>query len=78
MSAESVAFSRSWRVGKYTATLSSPAPVAGQTRSALIEWDPRMPERLTASEMRQYKAGRDAAALELARRSGINLVMVDL
>lgn len=78
MSADSVAFSRSWHVGKYTATLTSPAPVAGQTRSALIEWDPRMPSSLTAAEMQQYKAGRDAAALELARRSGIKLVMVDL
>lgn len=61
MSAEAVAFTRSWKVGAYTATLSVPKLPDGGMGCALIEWSPAMPQRLSLSERTQYHAGRDAA-----------------
>lgn len=78
MSAEA-AFTRSWPVGRYTATLTSPkARDPGAVRSACVEWQPSMPLRLTPEEMRVYRAGRDAALSDLAREFGINLAVIDL
>lgn len=66
MSAEA-AFTRSWRVGRYTATLSAPRPKPGQLLAAVIEWEPRQPDRLSTDEQAQYRRGRDDAlrALDL-------------
>jgi hypothetical protein len=72
------AFSRTWPVGRYTATLSSPAPVRGETRAAVVEWSPAMPRRLTADELAQYRAGRDAALAALADELRITVAVVDL
>lgn len=64
------AFVRSWEVGRYTATLSCPRPRPGQVQAAVIEWHPEIPQRLTAAEVEAYRAGRDAAMRDLARRMG--------
>lgn len=71
MNAEA-AFIRTWRVGRWTATLSVPAIVPGLDVHAVVQWSPAMPGRpLTASELAQYRAGREAAFADLARLKGL-------
>lgn len=61
MSAEA-AFTRTWKVGRWTVTLSVPPLVAGSVRHAVAEWEPGLPDRaLTALEQRQYDEGLQAA-----------------
>jgi hypothetical protein len=65
-------FVRSWRVGRWTATLSVPAIVPGLDVHAVVQWSPAMPGRpLTSSELAQYRAGRDAAFADLAHAKGL-------
>lgn len=78
MSAEATAFSRSWPVGRYTATLLVPRHKPGAVASALIEWEPEMPTRLSPAEVEQYRTGRDAALHELAERLGLRIGVVDV
>lgn len=77
MSAEA-AFTRSWAVGAFTASLSAPRPKPGQQLAAVIEWAPSVPARLTPDELAAYRAGRDAALLELATELGASVAVVDL
>jgi hypothetical protein len=77
MSAEA-AFTRTWHVGKYTATLSSPPLAPGRVVSVVIEWSPSKPSNLTASEWDEYHAGRDAALRDMAVEIGVNVAVVDL
>lgn len=77
MSAET-AFVRSWAVGTYTATLSTPRPERGTQRDACIEWAPCVPPNLSASEWRQYREGRNAALAELAQHIGGTVALVEL
>ena len=72
--AEAAAFTRSWRVGRYTATLTVPTPRPGKVASAVIDWEPHVPTALTREEREQYRAGRDAAIRSL----GINAVVIEL
>lgn len=65
MSASGVALARSWRVGRYTATLSVPKAKPGTAAACVVEWSPEVPQRLTPAEWRQYRAGRDRAIAEL-------------
>lgn len=65
MSAESAALVHSWSVGQYTATLTVPKAKPGVPVMAVIEWDPEMPERLSPDEIKQYRAGRNAALAAL-------------
>lgn len=75
MSASAAAIVRTWKVGPWTATLTVPAPRKGELLSAVIEWDPSMPDRaLTSAERTQYRAGRDAAIASL----GLRTLVVDL
>lgn len=76
MSAE-LAFSRTWRVGKYRATLSCPKPRPGVTASAVIEWEPSVPQRLTPAEATEYRSGRDSALAALAQALGITVAVID-
>lgn len=72
------AFSRTWAVGKYRATLSCPRPSPGVTASAVIEWESAIPTRLTPSEVDEYRAGRASALADLARELRVNVAVVDL
>ena len=76
MSAES-AFTRSWRVGAYLATLSCPRPHPGATAFACIEWEPSIPQRMTPAEVTEYRVGRDSALAELAEEMVIALAIVN-
>lgn len=77
MSAEAAAFTRSWPVGRYTATLTAPRPKAGAASSAVVEWQPALPHRLTPEELRQYRAGRDAALTDMAQQFGIAATVME-
>lgn len=70
-------FTRTWRVGGFTATLTAPVPKPGAMASAVIEWEPAIPGRLSADELKQYRAGRDSALADLARDLGITVAVVD-
>jgi hypothetical protein len=77
MTAEA-AFTRTWRVGAWTVTLTSPPPVAGQARGAAIEWHPGPPPRLSGALLKQYRRGRDAALADLARDLGLSIAIVEV
>ncbi len=77
MSAEA-AFVRSWSVGRYVCTLRLPKAKPGQPAHCSIEWSPMVPTRLTKTELAQYRAGRDAALLELARTIGGTVAVVEV
>jgi hypothetical protein len=72
------AFTCSWPVGSYTATLTSPAPAAGQVRSAVIEWSPRPPGRLSPPLLAAYRRGRGKALADMARELGITVGVIEL
>ena len=78
MSAESAALIRSWQVGAYTATLTMPQHKPSTVASAVIEWEPHVPTRLSPAELEQYRAGRAAAFAELAERLGLRIGVVDV
>lgn len=77
MSAE-VAFTRTWRVGRYRATLSCPKLKPGNTAAACVEWEPEIPQRMTAAEAIKYRAGRNAALADLARELGGNVAVLEV
>jgi hypothetical protein len=78
VSAEAAFFTRSWRVGTCTCTLSVPTLKTGRPAHACIEWDPSAPAQLSPAELRQYLAGRDAAVADLAREMGLTVAVIDL
>lgn len=69
MPAESMGV-RSWRVGRYTVTLSLPKIRPGALVGAVVEWDPAVPARLSSQEAAQYKEGLAAAIREMTAASG--------
>ncbi len=71
MPGESAAMTRTWRVGWRTCTLTAPQTRGGQVAVASIEWSPNLPRRLSRRELRQYRAGRDAAFADLCSEFGI-------
>lgn len=73
MSASAPALTRSWQVGRYTASLTVP-PLAAGVVHAVIEWTPHTPNDLTADELQAYRRGRDAAFRDL----GLAALVVDL
>lgn len=77
MNAEA-AFVRTWRVGSYTASLTSPVPRRGQARAAVIEWSPEQPGRLSPDLLGAYRRGRDQALADMAREYGITVGVVEL
>jgi len=78
MAAEAAVLSRSWTVGRYTATLTVPRPKHGAVAAAVIEWDPDVPQRLTDEEMEQYRRGRNAALEAMSKALGIRAAVIDL
>lgn len=78
MSAQAAALARSWRVGRYSVTLTIPKPQPGASACAAIEWAPSQPKRLSATELKQYRMGRNEAIAELSRVLGITVAVVDL
>lgn len=72
---------RSWRVGRYTVTLSMSRPELDTAIQLVCEWAPCLPTNLTRAELRQYQRGRDAAVagmteemLDEAHRQRLSLV----
>lgn len=78
MSAEAAALTRSWPVGSRVCTLTVPKSKPGAVMAACIEWEPGPPPHLSASEWREYRAGRNAAIADLAAKLGINAAVIDL
>lgn len=77
MSAEAAAFTASWPVGRFVATLTMPRVTAGAVLAAVIEWSPAMPSKLTEAEVQEYRTGRDAALREMASRLGLHIGVID-
>lgn len=78
MSAESALAVRTWRAGTYTCRLTVQRPRAGALVSAVIEWEPNQPVRVTDVELREYRAGRNAALASISRELGINAAVIEL
>jgi hypothetical protein len=66
MSAEAGALVRSFRVGRRTCTIAFPSFQRGAVKCMTVEWAPSAPRRLSARQMREYRAGRDRAIAEFA------------
>ena len=70
---------RSWRVGRWTVTLSIPMLTPGLGAAGVVEWSPAMPGRpLTPSELTQYRTGRDAALADFAREKGLRAAVAEI
>lgn len=78
MSAGAAAITRSWTVGQYTATLTVPRTKPGHLASAVIEWSPHVPHRLTEDELACYWRGRNSALAELSTALGVNAAVIDV
>ena len=78
MTAESPALSRAWPVGERTVTLTVQRPKEGTVMSAVAEWSPDEPTRLSTAEWRQYRSGRNRAIADLAAELGITVAVLDL
>ena len=78
MTAHAALLSRSWRVGRWTVTLSIPALTPGLGAAGVVEWSPAMPGRpLTPSELAEYRRGRDSALADFAREKGLRSAVVE-
>ena len=72
MSVEREVNCRSWRVGRWTVTLSISALTPGLGAAGVVEWSPALPGRpLTPTELDEYRRGREAAFADLARARGL-------
>lgn len=79
MTAAAAMLSRSWRVGRWTVTLSIPALTPGLGAAGVVEWSPAMPGRpLTPSELAQYRSGRDATLAAFAQAKGLAAAVAEL
>jgi hypothetical protein len=77
-SARAPAFVRSFRIGRYTCTIAIPHCTPGGAVQMTRVWHPELRRPLTAAELRQYRAGRDAALRELSELIGMRTNMVEL
>lgn len=73
MSASAPSLSRSWAVGRYTASLDV-GPLAGGVVNAVVTWTPHLPNDLTPDEVQAYRRGRDEAFRDL----GLAALICDL
>lgn len=78
MSAESPLSVSRFGVGERTCVMTIPRPKAGQLASCVVEWVPDVPDRLSPSEMGEYRAGRDRVLAALARELGITAAVVEI
>lgn len=75
MSADHTVVARSWSCGRFVCTLRVPADLEpGAIARASIEWTPA-PDRLSPSEVVEYRSGRAAAFEALALELGFNAVV---
>ena len=65
-------------MGNRTVTLTVPTGKGGEVASCAMEWAPDLPGRLSAEEINQYRKGRNAALLDIARELGVRIALVDL
>lgn len=56
MSASAAALTKTWQVGRYTATLTVP-PLGGGVLHATVDWAPHTPNALTPEEVQAYRSG---------------------
>ena len=73
----STMFVRSWPVGRYRCTLTLPAQAEGVTGLS-VEWQPRVPKRLTEAELAAYRRGRNEALQAWAAASGRPVAILDI
>jgi hypothetical protein len=78
VSAETAIAVRSWAVGPYTCEMTVQRPKLSAIMSAVVEWSPSEPSRLTAEEWRQYRNGRNQALAKLAAELGISVAVLEL
>lgn len=78
MGAEAAVFVRVWKVGDRSCRMTLPKPTVGRAVQVAVEWAPDQPTRLSAAELVEYRAGRDAAIAEVAQTLGITVGVVDL
>lgn len=78
MSGQIPALTRTFSVGKFRCVVSIPKVEIGRAASAVIEWWPYTPKRLTPAELDQYRQGRDAAISELAALTGLTAAVVEI
>lgn len=78
MSASAAVMTRTWQVGAHVVTLTLPQPKTGAPRTAAFEWSPAKPQRLTATEVEQYRAGRDAAIAELSEVLCLRIALIEV
>ncbi len=79
MTAEAALATRSWRVGRWTCTMTIPKPQPGQALQACVEWSPALPSRtLSAALLAEYRTGRHAALESIAAELEISVAVVDL
>jgi hypothetical protein len=70
MTAERSILTDTFRVGKYTVTMTIQKPRIGCVTHAVCEWEPDQPIRLTKRELKQYRKGRDALAAKVLESLG--------
>lgn len=73
-----VSVTRSWSVGPYRCTVTVTRPRPGAVVTHSLTWEPTQPRRLSAADIRQYRAGRDRALTEISRELGINAAVLEL
>ena len=69
MSTDSAALCRTFRVGRYRLTLTSPRPDHTGALMMTAEWHPHLPTRLNEDEIADYRRARDAFVRELLTRA---------
>jgi hypothetical protein len=78
LTAETPALVRTFAVGERTVTVTVPRAAPGAVVAMAFEWSPDTPPRLSPSEWREYRTGRDAALAELADVIGGKIAVVEL
>ncbi len=78
MSATAPDFVHTIRVGHRTCTITLPTLAMGKVSCGTVEWEPDMPTRLSQSELRQYRAGRNEVFAEMRRRFNGTAVTVEI
>lgn len=66
MSAAAASLVRTFKVGRYTATLTA-GPNEGGVFTCVCDWQPHKPNDLTPSEVQEYRRHLASAATELGR-----------
>jgi hypothetical protein len=70
---------RTFKVGNYTCTCMLPLPKSGEVKHVDVAWHPHVPPAgsLTDEEVNQYRIGREAAYVALAKKTGLMIAVPD-